>query len=263
MIRTAAIFLQLLWRDFYVFRKRIGRYAINYCLIFPILNIATFGYIQPGVYFGPGHSKLSIILLLGIFTLSITSLCFTIISPFLFDVEADRYIDYQLMILPGRLLALEMILFPACVASLISLPFFPLARILLPTYFASVHPTWSALLLVLFCICLCCSAYIMAAMCVIKNSHSIRLFWLRCNWPLLALGGFWIPWATLKEFYAPLAYLCLLNPFTYITEGMRSALIGSDQFIPYQICIIALLLFFCIFTITAFYFFKRKMDHVL
>jgi hypothetical protein len=253
---------QLLARDFYVFGKRIASFGINYLLIYPILAIVTFGYIQPGVYFGPGHTVTSVILLIGTFGINMLSLCYTMMSSFVFDLEHDRFIDYQISIIPPHILLFKMILFPALIASIISLPYFPLAYILLPSYFANLNSNWLALMAIIVTASLYCASYIMMGLCIIRKAMSIRQFWLRFNWPLVVLGGLWIPWHLLNKYYPTLGYIALFDPFTYFTEGVRSALICSSEFISYKLCIFALLGFFCLFSLVSVYFFKKKMDHV-
>ena len=263
MICTAyKTFFQLLGRDFFVFSKRIKSYGINYLIIYPVLAIVTFGYIQPGVYFGPGNAKTSIILLVGTFCINMLSFCYTLMSPFVFDLESERFTDYQITLLPPKLLLAELILFPALLAAIISVPFFPLAYAILPTYFNELNTNWPGLLLVVISAALYCSSYIMMALCMTKKATNIRQFWLRFNWPLVVIGGLWIPWNLLEIHMPWLAKIALFDPFTYFTEGIRSALIGSPQFIDYKICIVALLISFCIFSVVASYFFKKKMDHV-
>lgn len=255
-------FFQLLTRDFFVFSKRIKSYGINYLIIYPLLCIITFGYIQPGVYFGPGNAKASIILLVGMFCINMLSFCYTLMSPFVFDLEAERFTDYQITLLPPRWLLAELILFPGLLAAIISVPFFPLAYAILPSYFNELTTNWPALLMVVISAALYCSSYIMMALCMTRKATNIRQFWLRFNWPLVVIGGLWIPWHLMQTHMPWLAKIALLDPFTYFTEGIRSALIGSPQFIDHKLCIIALLGSFCIFSIVASFFFKKKMDHV-
>ena len=262
LLYSCRLLIQLLARDFYVFGKRIASFGINYLLIYPVLAIVTFGYIQPGIYFGPGHAKTSIILLVGSFAINMLSLCYTMMASFVFDLEHDRFIDYQISVIPPRILLIKMILFPALIASLISIPYFPLAYLILPSYFETLQSNWFGLMAIIIAASLYCTSYIMMGLCIIKKATSIRQFWLRFNWPLVVLGGLWIPWYLLRNHYPSLGYISLLDPFTYFTEGVRSALIGSDQFISYKICIFALLSFFCLFSIISVYFFKKKLDHV-
>jgi hypothetical protein len=262
VLRIGAVFVQMLMRDIFVFKKRMVHYAINYLLIVPFLTIVAFGYIQPGVYFGPGHGKMSIILLVGTFVSSMIHICAALLAPFLYDLESDRFIDYQILLLPPTMLVFEIMLFPALITCAILLPFFPLAYAILPSYFASMQTNWIALFGMILTIALCATSYVMLAFCVMKNTFSLRYFWLRCNWPLIILGGFWLPWRILYNFSPSLGWVALINPFTYMTDGLRSVLIGSDQFIWWPFCMIALLGFFCVFSMGACYFFKRKLDHI-
>ncbi len=260
--QTFRIFLQLLHRDFYAFSKRFKDYGINFFIIYPIMVITTFGYLQPGIYLGPNANKGSIVLIVGTLSFNIILLCYNFISPLLYDLEADRFIEYQILLIAPRYLLLEMILFPALLANVLSLPFFGFAALIVPHHFKALNTHWIGLMLVLFCASLCAASYIMLAMCIIKKAYGVRKFWLRVNWPLVVLGGLWVPWYLLKQYSPTLGLIALADPILYITEGMRSALIGSDQFIPFHLCIFALLIFFCIFTGIASYFFKQKLDHI-
>lgn len=254
--------MQLIYRDFYILKNRILTYVINYCIIFPLVTILGFGYIQSGVFFKSPYAQASLILMIGSFVFTTTSMCFSFISPFIYDVEGNRFIDYQLTLLPAPLLVLEIIVFAALFALITALPFFPLVRIIFPQLFSGLQNSWVALLLVLFFMCLCIASYIMLAMCLIKSSFQIRQFFVRVNLPLVILGGSWLPWYMMKQYWAPLAYIVLLNPFTYITEGIRASLFGNNSSIPWYLCILALATFTFIFTIASCHFFKRKLDPV-
>lgn len=259
---TFLVFLQLLRRDVYAFGKRLTNYGINSFFITPFCSIVVFGYLQSSIYFGEHKIQSGIVLIVGSLTFNMILLCYNFLTPFLYDLETERFIDFQLLQIKPRWLLFEMILFPALLSILLSLPFFALAALLLPGYFAHLNTHWLGLSIMIIASSLFASSYMMLSLCLIDKARNIRRFWLRVNWPLVVLGGLWIPWHLLKKFSPTLAYIDLANPILYITEGIRSALIGSDQFISYQICIFALLLFFCIFSVLAGYFFKRKMDHI-
>lgn len=61
--------------------------------------------------------------------------------------------------------------------------------------------------------------------------------WPRRLTPLFCFSSIMFPWKLVYAFWPPLGLLFLCNPFTYIAEGLRSSLLGSDQFISYSICI--------------------------
>lgn len=261
-LQICKTFFQLLRRDFYIFGKRLKTYGLNYLVIYPLLAIFIFGYMQPGVIFGPGSAKASIILMVGTFALNSVQICFSLISPLMYDIEGDRFIDYQIMLLPPRLLFFELIAFPAIFSFIIAMPFFPLARLLLPSYFVTLNTSWFGLLLMNLICSYFFASYVMMVMCFIKRSFNVRYFWIRINWPLVVLGGFWVPWALLNSRFKIYSWIALLDPYTYITEGLRSALVGNNQFIAYPICILALIFFSVVFNILALNFFKRKLDHI-
>ena len=259
---TYRTFFQILSRDFYIFGKRLKTYGINYLLIYPLLAILIFGYVQPGVIFGSASAKASIILMVGTFALNCVQICFSLISPLMYDIEGERYIDYQLTLLPPRLLFFELITFPAIFSFIIAMPFFPLARLLLPSYFDALNTSWIGLTLMIMVCSYFFASYVMFVMCFIKRAMNVRYFWVRINWPLVVLGGFWVPWSLLKTRFTLYSWLALLDPYTYVTEGLRSALVGSNQFISYPICIASLLIFSIIFNMLGCYYFKRKLDHI-
>lgn len=66
--------------------------------------------------------------------------------------------------------------------------------------------------------------------------------WPRRLSPLFLLSASFFPWYKVKVFSPFFAYLFLPNPITYIIEGFRSALLGSDQYLPFSICITVLIM---------------------
>ena len=255
------VFFQLLRRDIYTFAKRFINYGINFFLISPILIITVFGYIQPTVYFKSSGS-VSITLIVGSLIFNMILLCSNFINPIIFDLETDRFIDYQLLLLPPFFLLLKIILFPAVLASLLSFPFFILSYLVLPGFFEGLVTHWGALTLVLCLSALTAASYIMLAMSIIKTTSGIRKFWLCVNWPLACLGGLWTPWYLVHSKWPFLSFFILANPILYMTEGVRSALTGSNHYIHYSVCIFTLMGFSCIFIVIASFFFKNKVDHI-
>jgi len=76
-----------------------------------------------------------------------------------------------------------------------------------------------------------------------------RPLWFRSNiWPrrLMPLIFFTCgisTWQAVHAFSPTIAYLMLLNPVTYAPEGMRSALLGGNAYLPVPVCIGALIMF--------------------
>jgi len=258
---TIKIFFIFLYRDFYVYAKRINYYAINYGLIVPLLYIFSFAYVQPQVYFN-GNAQLGIPTFIGNISLLLMSLTYNITSHMLFDLLNDRFTEYQISILPGRLFIIKEILFASLWSFLLVIPFFPLAKFLLGSIFVTSHISWVSVYALLYLAALCCSAYHCLAVCIMNKAEETRHFWMRVNLPLFALGGFWVPWHIMNSFSPWLGTILFANPIIYITEGLRQAVIGGSQFLSITTCVIMLSFYICIFTVLSFYFFRKKIDYV-
>ena len=70
--------------------------------------------------------------------------------------------------------------------------------------------------------------------------------WARVLTPLNFFGCIWYTWHSLNTISKPLGKLVLLNPYTYMTEGLRTALLQNDASLPLSICIPALLCFIAV-----------------
>ncbi len=262
MNNSAAIFLQFLKRDAYVHLKNIRLYIINYIFIDPILWAFCFAYLEQQVTFGTGNPQAGTLLFSGCILIGLLVVTYKTTIGLLYDLETDRYIDYQISILDPRLVLLERIIFTSLLTFILFIPFFPVGKLVAGNYFITTNISWFKLYCIIYLSGLVCTTYNILAVCVLKNSRSITNFWTRVNMPLMNLGGLWIPLAVFKAYSPVLGYAVLLNPFIYITDGMRSAILGGPNFMPFWRCASMLLLFSIIFTVTACHFFKKRIDHI-
>ena len=109
---------------------------------------------------------------------------------------------------------------------------------------------------------LVCCAYHLFIACTLKSSREIARLWSRYNLPMMFFGGLTIPRAVLMQYSPVMGNLSLANPLMHITEGLRQTIIGGPQFLSFGTCVITLLGFAALFTIGAWYFFKKKVDHI-
>lgn len=70
-----------------------------------------------------------------------------------------------------------------------------------------------------------------------KKVSDIRNVRMRILFPLWFLAGFNNSWEVMHSVVPKVANLLLINPFVYIMEGGRAALLGQDGFINYWICV--------------------------
>ena len=260
-MQTIHVFLQFLWRDIYVNVKKLKPQFINYALLFPALFGISFAYLQGNVFFGPGNAHLSTIFFAGTCIAPIIILAFQFTFDLLFDLEGNRAIDYQITILNPRLILLERVLFASFFVFFVSIPYFPMAKLMLGATIDTSNTSWLSLFFILYLGALCCSAYHQFAACVLRQNQ-ITMFWVRVNHILIAFGGLWIPLHVMHTYSPVLGYLARLNPIIYLSEGIKQAIVGGKEFLPLAHCAIALCVFSVIFIVLSWHFFKKRVDHI-
>jgi ABC-2 type transport system permease protein len=259
-INTAKIFIQFLHRDLYVYTRQLRDQVINYALIYPTLYIFCFAYLQTNIYFH-GQTHTGAIVFAGTCLVPLLVMAFHITFDLLFDLEKNRHIDYQITVLKPHLVLVEQIIFASFFTFCVMIPFFPLARIFASSHINLSTISWPSLYLILYLGSLCvCSYHKLAA--TLLTVKKISMFWTRINHILLVLGGFWIPLHTISTFSPMLGLLLRLNPIVYLTEGLRQAIIGGNEFLPLSQCILALIALSVIFTALTCLSFKKRVDHI-
>ena len=254
------IFIEFLRRDLYVYTRQLRDHIINYALIYPVLYIFCFAYLQTQIYFH-GQTNIGATVFAGTCLIPLVVMAFHLTFDLLFDLEKNRHIDFQMTVLAPHLIIIEQILFASLFTFFIMIPYFPLARIFAHSCINMNHVSWSSLYLILYCGSLCVASYHKLAA-TLLTVQKINMFWTRINHILLILGGFWIPLYTIRSFSPTLGLLLRLNPIVYLTEGLRQSIIGGSNFLPLSQCIAALLILSLIFTTLACHFFKKRVDHI-
>lgn len=260
--RSLWTFLRFLQRDFQVYRSMLLRYIVNNVLILPILVTFNDGYMMQQTLFGSGDAGLNTMRFAGSLLLPLLTLTFTLSIPLLFDFEHNRFIDYQITVLNPRLVLLERILFNTLFTFLLMAPFYLVSKLLLGSKFVTATTSWPSLFAMLFLGSLTAASYHILAMCVLPNSNMFLRLWARVSSPLFLLGGFAAPWKVLFEVSPAIARLMLCNPFMYISEGIRQAIIGGPQFFSLPLCMSMLVCFSALFYSAALWFFKKRLDHI-
>lgn len=252
--------LNVFYRDFYVFFQRIQHSLLNFAIIVPATLTLTFGYFLPNTVLAHASALETTTLFAGSIMWAMFPFTFSIQSNLLYDLTHERFIDYQLTFLPASAIIIERILSCSFIAFAHSIFYFPLAKLIMRETLLTTNTNWPALFLIIYCSSLVCSAYNLFVVNYAKSMPKVRNFWVRVNFPLMQVGGFFFSYKTLYSFNKMLGYICLLNPFTYITEGLRKALLGSSDFFSLYYSISGLCIFSLFFTWLALYFFKKNVD---
>jgi len=264
MNREFLIFTNFLWRDLFTYlkSKQIKRYIINYSLIYPTLFSISYGYIIPNTCFDPSKLPATAVMLTGTIISAILSLVIATNIFMLVDLESDQFTKYQATVLRPNLLVLEKIVFSSLFSFFLLLPFFVISKLLLFKSFDTTHLSIIKFLIVLYLSTLAVSSYALLAMLNMSGTHVMGRWWRRFNFPLVMLGGAWVPWMFMQKASPLLAYIILVNPFLYITEGIRGAILGNGIYIPFIYCVSALSFATIIFTYFSFVSFKKRIDHI-
>lgn len=237
--------LQTFWALFYkeimVFKTDYWRIVINgfswtttmlfsFCFFLPKLGMPE-GY---GLFMLPG-------MLAGLSSFDIIGNTTSLIG----DVTGEKSIDYDLLLpVPQWLVFLKIACVYAYRSFVISCAILPFGMAFLylavGQVFNDIAPFKTLLLLIL--INLFFGIVGLFAASFMQRISDVRNIWMRVVFPLWWIGGFSYSWQTTYSVFPSLGYIMLLNPFIYINEGIRAAMLGQEQFLNFWICFVVLLI---------------------
>lgn len=256
------IFAQFFRRDLYVYGKQINRFIVNYVLIYPAIYAICFAFLQSKNYFGEQAREQGTLSFAGVVMLLIVSTAYRSTFDLFFDLIGKKHILFCIMRLNARLFLLERLLFASIFSFCLNVPFYFISRMLVGHIFDMSHIDWPALIIILALGSTCCVSYHMLAAITLKSIDQIGTFWFRVNFVLLVFGGTWIPHYVMSAVMPIVGYIAYLNPITYITEGLRQAIVGGPRFLPIQTCAFAIMAFTLLFVGLNFHALKKRVDHI-
>ena len=221
-------------RDIFVLRKGLRDDLIN-----AIVKVTAM-YIPLGVlsqYFGftPDMARDVMIGAVASVFLSRGFVCALIDS---FDMSEARFIDYK-RTLPlstsGMLIASLCSYVITLTAS--TFPLFILAKVYLGTFMPLSGIQWIAFFILYLASMIFISAFFLNIIFCFSFEWFRFNIWLRILIPIHALGCFMFSWKRLYTFSPFFARVLLINPFTFIAEGLRAALFGNDKYISVYYCV--------------------------
>jgi len=246
----------------YVYGKQLNRFIINYVLIYPAIYAICFAFLQAKNYFGDQAQEMGTLSFSGVILLLIASIAYRSTFDIFFDLIENRHISFCITLLNPRIFLLQRLLFASILTFCLNVPFYFISRMLVGHIFDMSHIHWPSLLSIIALGSMCCVSYHMLAAVTLKHIEQIGTFWFRVNFVLLVFGGTWIPHYVMSSIIPALGYATYLNPITYVTEGLRQAIVGGPRFLPIYICIIALVLFTALFVVLSFHALKKRIDHI-
>lgn len=243
-VRRSRVFLALLHRDMRVARKELPFFLIRTTLQ-PLMFIIVFGYLLPKMGFMRGEYTSA--LLPGILAVSLTFASIQSVAlPLVQDFGFTREIEDRLLApVPTRLIAIEKIV-SGVLQGFVSAAFvMPIARLIMgPIQGLDLGNLPLVLLVVLL------GATAFSALGLLLgtsiNPQQIGLMFSVIVAPMIFFGCAYYPWQGLDAVPA-MKWAVLLNPLTYVAEGMRAAITPGIPHMPVAASVAALLVLSAIF----------------
>ena len=237
MLVSLKTFCALIYHDMRVFRAAFFDRLIN-AAIWISLNVVVFQYIfskmgmstNYGAFMACGN-----IMSNGLFDIMGN------VARFVSDIEGDKTIGYELTLpLPHWLVMFRIAISNALQAMSVGIFILPLAKIFLWNQLLFTNTSWAKFALIFIIAHLLYGYFSLCIASYMKNLWGIENIWTRVIFPLWWLGGFQFSWKTLFGISPQFAYISLLNPLTMCFEGMRGAVLGQEEYLPFWGCFFAL-----------------------
>lgn len=198
------------------------------------LNVLLFAYLFPAM--GMSDSMVAPVFIGSLLALFI-NLSFSISIRTVFDLRFKRFTDYLITLplskrwflaasITGFFLELFLSTIPLVSCSVVAL----YGKIPLE------QTNWF-MLMIMYIVCLLVLAIFFLG-CAFSYSYEWFLdnMWPRRLAPVVALGCVYVPWFTVLKIAPAAAWIMLLNPMTYMSEGIRASLLGASGYIDIRIC---------------------------
>jgi ABC-2 type transport system permease protein len=232
----ARVFLAVLWRDLYVTGRELPVFLAQVVLQ-PLFLLFVFGKVLTDLGFTqPGYTQVlfpGIVALTAVVT-GLQSTAFPLVIDFSFTKEIE---DRLLAPLPVGMVAVEKVVFAALRAMVAAAIMFPVGILVLGSI------PWRASGVPLLVTMLILGSVVGAALGLILGTavpaNRINVIFALILTPLLFTGASQYPWASLDNLrWFQVVTAC--NPLTYVSEGMRAALVPEVPHIHPWISIVVL-----------------------
>lgn len=256
MIKT---FLQLLNRDMTIFRREYPTKLVDTAFLL-FTNVVVFAYFLPQFGMAKSYGPFILVGSISIFGL------FDVIGKVavrLADIEGVQAISYilNLPIKPSAVfgyIGLSWAIEPF----IISLPLFLLGKLLLWDQFSLAAIHYEKALIMLAAGCLFYGYFSLWLTGMMKGTSSLSQLFIRIINPIFMFGCYWYTWKTAYALNPIVGYLSLLNPLTFISEGMRSAVLGPEGYLPFWACFGAIWIFTAVCALDAIRRLRKRLDCV-
>ncbi|RKT84179.1 ABC-2 type transport system permease protein [Saccharopolyspora antimicrobica] len=247
-------FTAVLGRDVFVTGRELPSFLAQ-VLVQPVALLFIFGKVLSELgYAQPGYAQILLpgMIALNAFLVSLQNTSFPLVLDFSYSREIE---DRLLAPLPISWVAVEKMLFGALRGLLAAVLMVPIGMVML----GEINWNYSGLAFALLCMLL--GSFAGAAVGLTVGAavppRRINIMFAVILAPLMFTGATQFPWAQL-EHLRWFQVLCAINPLTYVSEGMRGALLPDVPHMPPWICVVALLISCVLFGALGIKFFLRR-----
>ncbi len=253
------IFWELLKTDLIIFRKNLSSSIIN-CIVWITITMIVFAYIFPNLgmtkNFGPMWLASSIA------TWAIFEAWPSTIT-FLSDIDGNNTISSQLILpIPSWLILVKRALGYAINTIVTGLIILPIGKLILWNNISFANFSVIKFLVIIVTMNMFANSFSHFLITLIPDINNIEKAFIRVLFPLWFLGGAQFPWYVINKMSPIFGKIILLNPFIYMMEGIRAAILGQSNFLPFWYCVAALWLFTFIFGTIAVVRLKKRLDFI-
>lgn len=251
------ILWQLLRRDMRVFRRGYFDDFINTTFVL-FTTVIVFGYFMGRLGLKLDYGTFILLGAIGSFgILDIIGKTGILIG----DIEGDRTINYFLTLpLPSWLVFANMGLSYAIRSFFMTLPLFVWGKIFLPTQFDLSIINYPRLIIIFVTLHLFFGYFAIWVASMIKHLKAISSLYFRIINPMFMFGCYLFPWREAFNIDKAIGYILLINPMTYVQEGIRAAALGQEGYIPFWYSFFALWFFILVLGTHGILRLKKRLD---
>lgn len=255
------VFVALCREEALIFSRIVWDKMINWSISIAV-NVICMSYLL-GQQFAIGGSDFAMFAFTGAIAASglfeAYYVCFTLVG----DYEGDKAISYYLTLpVPALLIFLKIMFCIMVRAVLAAFVAMIVGKMVLWNSLPFTAVNWLHFFLIFLVGNLFMGIFGVWLSTMIASSLKRENLWCRYIFPFWYFSGLQYTWMTMFKLSAPVAYLVLLNPLTYVMEGTRASMMGQQGYLNIWFCLGMLL----VFTGIAFWHtmrgLKRRLDFV-
>jgi len=226
----STILAQLMRKDLLqIFRCYPAKF-FDTCFLF-FTNVVVFSYFMPA--FGVSSDLGPFIVVGAIASFGLFDIVGQV-GELIVDIQGDRAIYHRLaMPIPYWLVFFQLVLKWGLSTILLCTPLIFVGKLLVWDRFFLSDIHFFKLLLIYPTAALFFGFFSLWLTSIIEKATSLSSLFLRFINPLFMFGGYFFTWKSTLAISPILGYTLLANPMIYVMEGMRSAILGPEGYLPF------------------------------